>query len=59
MPEKPFTSAMNRRLAQLRRDTSPRGKFIWDTVQEDYHNIKNMKDLEQWIRVGSDYYEDN
>jgi hypothetical protein len=57
--KRPFTSSMNNVLNQLYNDTSPRGKFILETIQEDYHNLKNMQDLQKWIRYASDLYDKN
>lgn len=56
LPVHKFTAEMNREVKRLQIDKSKRGRFIWETIEEDIHNIKNMKDLKSWVKRGSDLY---
>jgi hypothetical protein len=51
-----FTAELKREIKRLQSDTSKRGKFIWQTIEDDIHNIKNMKDLKSWVKSGSELY---
>jgi hypothetical protein len=56
--EHEFTPEMKRVIKRYQSDKSKRGKIIWQTIEDDIHNIKSMKDLYTLVKSGSDSYDD-
>ena len=57
-PEIPFTPEMEKRLQELKSDKSKRGKFIYDSVLEDKHNMRSLSDINEWVKYSEKLYDD-
>ena len=52
-----FTDKMLNVWEKVRMDKSKKGQFIDSYVKEDLHNVKNLTDLQESIRLGKEFYE--
>lgn len=56
----PFSSSndVTHKINQYKEDKSEEGRYIYDVILEDRHNIKTMTQLNSWISQAKESYKD-